>query len=53
MCVTEIQHVNAAIYFPLMFHLRQVANFNFFFLIQSLKLSLVGYQVIVYLVTLL
>lgn len=29
-CVTDIQHVNSAIFFPLMFNLRQVANFNCF-----------------------
>lgn len=27
-CVTDIQHVNSAIFFPLMSNLRQVANFN-------------------------
>lgn len=30
MCVTDIQHVKSAIYFPVMFHLRQVANLFFF-----------------------
>lgn len=50
-CVTDIQHVNSAIFFPLMFNLRQVANFNCFE-IQGLELFVAGYQVVGCLVTL-